>query len=294
LEEIKKKQCPECNSFKIQVDLSTGEEVCISCGYILEDNLIDSGPVSSRDSAGNYILTNRTPIKLSTINFGLNTSFIDNLGSKKNFRLYKAQSLSTPAIERKIHIKLKDMKRACSILKIPSYIEEDIAVYYRHIVYHNLLRGKITEGIIGGLIYLLCNCNYVPRKMNEVAEVMGVSRRKLNRHIKYVHSLNLIKHTIITPSSYFPRLISELGLNNKILPILEDILMECTKHNLICGKSPLTLASAIIYLGCIVHGQHRTQREICKVSDTSEVTLRARVKEILEKTNLENKFVKYK
>ncbi|MEM4248274.1 MAG: TFIIB-type zinc ribbon-containing protein, partial [Candidatus Nanoarchaeia archaeon] len=38
------KRCPECNSINLTVDEKRGEVICKACGFVLDENLVDTSP----------------------------------------------------------------------------------------------------------------------------------------------------------------------------------------------------------------------------------------------------------
>ena len=49
-----------------------------------------------------------------------------------------------------------------------------------------------------------------------------------------------------------------------------------------------------MYVASLIHGEKRTQREVADVAGVTEVTIRNRYKELLEKLNLEKEVKKVK
>ena len=59
------------------------------------------------------------------------------------------------------------------------------------------------------------------------------------------------------------------------------------------GKSPCGVAAACVYIAASVEGFHRTQREISEASNTTEVTIRNRYKEICSVLGVEISLTPY-
>ena len=49
------------------------------------------------------------------------------------------------------------------------------------------------------------------------------------------------------------------------------------------------IAAAALYVSALIHGEKRTQREVADIAGITEVTIRNRYKELIEKLNLEEK-----
>ncbi|GAG06185.1 unnamed protein product, partial [marine sediment metagenome] len=52
--------------------------------------------------------------------------------------------------------------------------------------------------------------------------------------------------------------------------------------------------AASLYVSALIHGEKRTQREVADVAGVTEVTIRNRYKELLEKLDLEKDIKKIK
>ena len=52
------------------------------------------------------------------------------------------------------------------------------------------------------------------------------------------------------------------------------------------GRGPTGLAAAVTYVASLLAGEHKTQREIAEVAKVTEVTIRNRYKELLEKVDI--------
>jgi transcription initiation factor TFIIB len=63
------------------------------------------------------------------------------------------------------------------------------------------------------------------------------------------------------------------------------------KTELTSGRGPTGIAAAALYVSALIHGEKRTQREVADVAGVTEVTIRNRYKELLDKLDL-NKEVK--
>jgi transcription initiation factor TFIIB len=59
------------------------------------------------------------------------------------------------------------------------------------------------------------------------------------------------------------------------------------KTGISSGKSPKSLASAAVYLACIMTNNKKTQKEIAIYTQISEVTLRNRCKELISRIDVE-------
>ena len=71
-----------------------------------------------------------------------------------------------------------------------------------------------------------------------------------------------------------------MGLSTHVQNKVYAILDGTKDKNITSGRDPTKLAAAAIYIAGILEGEKRTQKDIAKVANISEVTLRNRYKEI--------------
>jgi transcription initiation factor TFIIB len=89
-------------------------------------------------------------------------------------------------------------------------------------------------------------------------------------------------------SQMLPRFISNLGLTKL------SGFQSATLHVLICGKalglidgrSPLTVVGSLLYFMCHLWGAGKSPKEICAVVDTTEGTIRARYKDLVDRKDV--------
>lgn len=79
------------------------------------------------------------------------------------------------------------------------------------------------------------------------------------------------------------RISNNLGVTGKAQGIMMKILEVAYKEKMTQGRSPNGLASAIVYVGGVLTNERHTQAEIAEVANVTEVTIRNRYKELIER-----------
>ncbi|KXA99540.1 transcription initiation factor IIB, partial [candidate division MSBL1 archaeon SCGC-AAA259M10] len=87
----------------------------------------------------------------------------------------------------------------------------------------------------------------------------------------------------IDPTRYVARFGSELKISGEAKVEAMKIIRKAQKKRLTSGKSPSGTAAAAIYIATLKCGERRTQSEVSKVADITDVTIRNRYKELVEK-----------
>ena len=173
-----------------------------------------------------------------------------------------------------------------SVLGLSKAMRESSAKIYRRAVKNHLIRGRSIEGVAAASLYAACRRNKIPRTLNEIAECARVGKKEIGRSYRFVaNKLKLSSHPV-SPMEYIPRFISELNLSNKIAKKARLIVNAAERRGLTSGRGPTGVAAAAIYVSSIYFNERRTQRDIARVAQVTEVTVRNRFKEMVTKLNL--------
>ena len=76
------------------------------------------------------------------------------------------------------------------------------------------------------------------------------------------------------------------GISGEAQGLAVKILREAKRKRITMGKDPIGVAAAVLYIACQFKGKNVTQKEIAGVAEVTEVTIRKRKKELVEKLNL--------
>ncbi|MEM3373938.1 MAG: hypothetical protein QXE31_01835, partial [Candidatus Woesearchaeota archaeon] len=198
------------------------------------------------------------------------------------YRLRLWQRRVSTAIESNLRLALSEIKRIVSVLGLPAYVEEEISRIYTEAVQRGLVRGHSTEAVVAGVVYAVLRMYDIPRTLNEVSDVTGIDKKKVAKNFKYV-SRNLNIRTLpIDPMNYVSRFASELQLKPNTQSKALDIVQIAMKEEITSGRSPKGIAAGALYIASKLNNEKKTQAEIAKVADVTEVTVRNSYKELIE------------
>ena len=68
-----------------------------------------------------------------------------------------------------------------------------------------------------------------------------------------------------------------------------DILDQARDVELTSGRGPAGIAAAALYVAALMNDEKKTQREVADIAGITEVTIRNRYKELIERLKLEDK-----
>ncbi len=294
----KMQECPECGSNQFIQDKTRGELRCAKCGTILKEAMIDRGQEWRAFDSEQISKRARTgaPLTFTKHDKGLTTEIGKGLGElykvpgKKRAQYYRLRKWHKRLIEskdRNLSFALSELQRIISFLNLPKPVHERIARYYEDAVDKGLVRGRSIESVIAALVYAVSRQFGTPRTLDEIAEASGLEKREIGRTYRYVARELQIRILPANPKDYVPRFCSILNLSDKVQAQSIKILKKAKKMDITSGKGPTGVAAAAIYIACVLTGEKRTQREVASIVNVTEVTIRNRYKELVEKLGLE-------
>ena len=285
--------CTECGAVDWVVDNSRGEVSCGGCGIVVEENRIDPGAEwTNHDSTIDRSRVG-APSTYTLADKGLNTSIsASDLTSSaaarhgmsssarrafRRMRLYDERSKTGARGTRNL-VKPNQMIRDKSGL--PKSAQEEACRVYKKLSEDGFVTGRSIAGVSAACCYLIARQHDIPRQIKHVAEAFEVDEKMLSRMIRQIgREVKLVK--ISKPSDYFGKFLSDLQLPPNIRSRVDAIWKSIEEYvDVWQGKKPMGVAAAIIYKAASESGHKRTQAEICKVANVSEVTLRGLNKDL--------------
>jgi transcription initiation factor TFIIB len=154
------KRCPECNSINLTVDEKRGEIICRSCGFIVDENLVDTSPEWRSFDDGEDRARGGAPVSFAKADMGLSTQIGTKAelaalpaGQRRKMQRMKVwHERSSTSLERNLKYALTELKRVTSLLNIPPSIEEEAARIYNLAVRKALVRGRSMESVVVGAV----------------------------------------------------------------------------------------------------------------------------------------------
>lgn len=300
----KNESCPECGGNYIVQDNITGEQVCQSCGIVISSKVLDSSPEwrtfnpiqrEKRPRVG-------APLTWTIHDNGLSTyiSWKDQDASGKRLtpqmktRLYRLRKWQrriklSNSKARSLSNALNEMKKIQSKLNLPHTVIETSSMIYRKALKANLVRGRTTQSIVVACLYMACRQCGVIRSLEEVAESINSSKKDVARNYRFL--LRELKTSVphADPQDYIGRIVSRMMLSGETEMIAKSLLYQATLMKLTGGRAPAGLAAACVYISTKITGERRSQVNIAKEAQVTEVTIRNRYKELFENLVLEIK-----
>ncbi len=294
-------RCPECGSTHLVRDYERGELVCMDCGLVIDESYIDQGPEWRAFDSEQRDERARTgaPMTYTIHDRGLSTeiswknkdSYGKSIPTKSRAQLYRLRKWQkrikvSNAAERNLTQALQELERIASNLGLPKDVRETAALIYRKAVKENMIRGRSIEGVVAASLYAACRMLDIPRTLDEIASVTRVNKREIGRIYRIM--VRTLKLSIFPtrPENYIDRFCARLKLSGEVKKKAYEILKMAEDMHILSGRGPTGVAAAAIYIASIMADERRTQREVAEIAGVTEVTIRNRYKELVEKLNL--------
>lgn len=292
------KRCPDCNSTHMIYDENRGELMCGDCGLLVEEKMVDTSHELRSFDKSEKKSRGGAPISIQKFDKGLTTNIgeisdIYKLDSsqqtRKYLRLKKWQERVSTSIERNLRLAMSELRSVASYLELPTVVKDEAARIYNFVLQRGLVRGRSMESVIAACIYAACRSYNIPRTLDEIANASEVERKEIGRTYRYIIRKIGMKMKPSSPKDYISRFSSTLHLSpasqNEALTILD----RAEISELTSGRGPAGIAAAALYVSALLNDEKKTQREVADVAGITEVTIRNRYKELLDRLNLEEK-----
>ena len=294
---FKVRRCPECGSFLLR-DPEYAEIVCQDCGFVVTSKLVDRGP--EWRAFDHEQLAKRTrvgaPLTYTIHDKGLSTKIDwrdrdvygrrlsqDQRAQVHRLRKWQRRIRVSGSQERNLSSALSLMSRMADILNLPKNILETASVIYRKVLKRHLIKGRKMQAMVAATLYIGCRQCGLVRRLWEVAQAAGVDKKALGRSYRFiVKKLNLFMRPV-KARRYVARFTNELTMQGRVEGMAHQILRVVEKLRLASGRGPAGIAGAASYIASTLIGERRTQREIAEAVEVTEVTVRTRYKEIIER-----------
>jgi transcription initiation factor TFIIB len=187
------------------------------------------------------------------------------------------------ATERNLAFALSEITKIANNLSLPKNILETASVIYRRAVKERLIRGRSIQGVTAAAIYLACRQCKLARTLEEVAQASTVSKKEVGRSYRFL--IKELDYSIppVKPSQYITKFSNQLTMQGKVEEIAYKILIAARELKLTSGRGPTGIAAAASYIASVLTGERKTQREIAEIAQVTEVTIRNRYKELVDR-----------
>jgi transcription initiation factor TFIIB len=288
-------KCPECGMKRLFWNKERGEVICRSCGYVIEDKMVDFGQDWRESGESDEGEKGRAGAPISYLQPGLTTEVgnkadMYKVGNRSKFyRLRLWQKRTANSIEQNLNHALSELKKVSSFLKLNSHVEEEAARIYTQALQKGLIKGRGVERMVAGAIFAACKIFESPKTLHEISSASSIEEKDIVKSYKFLIRMLNIKVIPVNPISFVAKFGSELGLSQKAQTKAVDYIEKAMKKGITSGKSPNSIAAAALYVSSLMNKEKRTQLKFAETAKITEVTLRNRFNELIDELGVKVK-----
>ncbi|RLE90899.1 MAG: transcription initiation factor IIB [Thermoprotei archaeon] len=294
-------RCPNCGSDKLIRDPARGEIICAVCGYVVREREIDRGPEWRAFTPEERERRSRVGAPISTVMGDTLTTDIDWRskdasgrqieGSRRldmhRLRKWHIRTRVQTSIERNLSQARIELERLAAQLDLPQHVKEHALEIYRRALETGLVRGRSIESVMAAAIYAACRDLKVPRTLDEIAKFTRAGRKDVARCYRLLVREANVRVPLPDARDFVSRIAGALNLRGETVKMAKEILKKAKEAGLTAGKDPAGLAAAAIYIAAIKTGDIRTQKDVARAAQVTEVTVRNRYKELVKKLQID-------
>jgi transcription initiation factor TFIIB len=274
-------------------DNPRGEVYCASCGFVVKENVIETGPEWRSFSNEEKDERSRTglPTSVAIHDMGLATIIgsenkdaagrtLSNAmkSSVERMRTWDRRSQVHESADRNVKQAFGELRRLSEKLAVSEAVTERAAYIYRKALERNLVRGRSITTILAASLYAACRDREVPRTLKDVAAVGFIKKKDLARSYRLLLKEMDIQMPVVDPMKCMSKIASRANVSGKTQRRAREILLRAEQARISAGKDPMGISASALYVACILEGENMTQRDIADAAGVTEVTIRNRYK----------------
>lgn len=271
--------CSQCNSTDVDSDPSRGHTFCTKCGSVLEENLIVSELQFEEGSHGAANLIGRM------VNNDSNYRSVTVGAFASNLTISSRESRELTLENAKLRIKTIGQQLRLN----NSYISTAFN-FYKMALSRRLTYGRRQNNVYAACLYMTCRLEGTSHMLLDLSDATQVNIFDLGKTYLKLSSALCIRIPPVDPCIYIIRFANSLhkliGTDmNKVkdIEITALRLVQRMKRDWMhTGRRPSGLCGAALLVACRLNGIHCNIRDIIKIVQVCETTIRKRLFELGE------------
>jgi transcription initiation factor TFIIB len=175
------------------------------------------------------------------------------------------------------------LMRFANTLNLPNKVFEEAAMILRRGVENRIIPiTNISMCHIATAIIVACRAGGVPITARDVADIANCSENDVINMVKTVSDALNIRAMHTPPEELAQKLASELNMSAKAVSKAIDVIKRARDAGLVDGKHPAVVAATAVYVAGILTDEYVTQKNLAKIANVSEVSIRHYYKEFMK------------
>ncbi|CAN9513462.1 unnamed protein product [Ophioblennius macclurei] len=277
---IHKHHCPYHPDANLVEDFRAGDVICPECGLVVGDRVIDVGS-EWRTFSGEKTLKDPSRVgeaqnpllnggDLTTmISKGTGAASFDESGNSK-YQTHWTMSSS----DRTMLSAFREISNMANRINLPISIVDRTNNLFKLLYEQKSLKGKPTDAIASACLYVACRQEGVPRTFKEICAVSKFSKKEIGRCFKLIVKALEMSMELITTGDFMSRFCSNLDLSKQVERAATFIAGKAVELDLVPGRSPISVATAAIYMASQVSGDKKSKKEIGDIAGVADTAIR--------------------
>ncbi|GEM_PF-937455 len=296
--------CPYCGNTYLLVDYAKGEVVCPRCGTVVSERIVDVTRPEYRIFAPEDVAererVHRVDIKAPEMGLGQDEIDVKATQSPLLERISKInRRIRVSSQERTLLNLTRLVKNIAQRYNIPSVVVDDVVFLYRQLAKNIDRRMFRVRELAVALLWIACKRHGLGFRIKEIEKELNISRRRINKLILRVKELlqkagvSLFNIHTVTDNelkTYVNNTLEKLGIQGPtrlaIARLVMDIVKKCQAAHITCGRKTYTVVASAIYIATTIFNIKKKQKEIAEVTGVSDVSIRSRYREIMDRINI--------
>ena len=296
--------CPDCrmNPPELDHNFQTGDFVCMNCGLVLGQRLVDNRSewrtFSNDENGGDD--PSRVGKAESALDAGgpLETDISFGDGGAKSKDLHRAHNRMTDdKMKKNLHNHFMEIQQVAQQLNLMDSTIEYTKLLFKEVYTDRMLKGKNQEALRAACVMVGARQmgNQVSfKEVNNIAKVpkkdIGRIFKILNVQIKHKPVLQTKKEdgnpasngTTTSPEELCMRVGAKMMMSPKVTNAAKQIAERQKVLGSLAGRSPLSAAAASMYMSSHLFGEGRPPKECGEEAGVSDSTCRHAYKELFK------------
>ena len=286
--------CPSCKSDNaIITDSKSGEIICSKCGMVVSERrtfVIDK--TEGRRRTGLPSSLARHDMGLSTVIGKENTDASrikiepSVLSTMHRLRTWDFRTQVHSSTDRTLRLAFSELDSLKNKLGLPDAVIERTAYIYRKAQEKGMLRGRSIPAVLAAAIFIACRQMEVPRTLDDIATISNIKRKSIAKYDREIIFQLGLKLPTIDTTKCIARVANKASISEKTKHQAINLMNDLVKNGISAGKDPMGLAATVLYASCIKTGEQKTKVELASAAQTTEVTIRNRLKDLKNRLEL--------
>lgn len=197
------------------------------------------------------------------------------VGGANSYTLSKTQmksSFRTP--DRSLINSFNLIQAFCDRNRFSKSIVDRAKFVFKTVEQKKILRGKNSEGIVAACIYIACRAEGFPRTFKEISILANIPKKEVGKAYKLIYP-HIDRVRGVSIKDIVSRFCSDLNVNIRHQNYAIEIAQNMESSDSLSGKSPDSVAAAIIYTICVLFPENKKiEANIPAITKVTETTLK--------------------